>query len=204
MCNQVYIIEDEAAVRQSTELLLKNKGFDVDVFPLASEFLDFYNPNMSGCIVLDVNMPGMSGITLHEKLKKLDCDLPIIFITGYGDIKMAVDVMQAGAVDFLTKPFRSEELVDKISNTLKSEKIRLKKQKEIQSIMQKVKLLTSREKEVLEKIVGGLANKVIAIDLNISERTVEVHRSKIMQKMNVKNLAMLVKDFMKYTAETTH
>lgn len=189
----VYIVEDDEAVRDSIELMMESVGQAAKAYPDAQEFLDEYSSSMSGCIVMDVRMPGMNGMELHRRLNELGCNMPIIFVTGHGDVQMAVDAMQNGATDFVTKPYREQELLDKISRCLDKDAASrefLIGKKEVQD---RLSTLTARETEVMEMMVDGNANKVIGIDLGISERTVEIHRGRVMKKMKTHSLAELVK-----------
>lgn len=194
----VFIIDDDEGIREGLELLFESIDLNAQSFSSGSAFLNVYNPNMSGCIVLDIRMPKMSGLELQQKLKDLNCLLPIIFITGHGDIPMAVEAMRLGAIDFIRKPFNEQHLIDRINEAL----ILDDKQHEQHINKHKTKIeiesLSSREREVFERVTDGMMNKVIASDLNISERTVEVHRSHVMMKLGAKTLAQLVRSKIMY------
>ena len=189
----VYLVEDDEAVRDSLELLLKSEGRTVASFESANAFLKDYSEAMAGCIVLDIRMPGMDGLELQKKLNELHSILPIIFVTGHGDVPMAVDAMKEGAVDFLQKPYREEALLEKIEAALKQDLEQRKTLGEKQEILRRVNTLTPRESEIMERMIAGQANKVIAIELEISQRTVEIHRSRVMHKMGTHSLAHLVR-----------
>ncbi len=189
----VYVVEDDEAVRDSLELLLKSDGKQVKPYPSATDFLGDYSEEMAGCIVLDIRMPGMDGMELQKKLNARHCLLPIIFVTGHGDVPLAVDAMKEGAVDFIQKPYREEALLEKIDAALEQDREQRKTLSERQEIVRKIRTLTPRETEIMERMIGGQANKVIAIELDISQRTVEIHRSRVMHKMGTHSLAHLVR-----------
>jgi FixJ family two-component response regulator len=189
----VYVVEDDEAVRDSLELLLKSDGKPVKTYESATAFLKDYSDKMAGCIVLDIRMPGMDGMELQKKLNEKHSILPIIFVTGHGDVPMAVDAMKEGAVDFIQKPYREEALLEKIEAALKQDLEQRKSLDEKQEIIRRVKSLTPREHEIMDRMIAGQANKVIAIELEISQRTVEIHRSRVMHKMGTHSLAHLVR-----------
>ena len=189
----VFIVDDDDAVRDSLLELLGSVGIEAEGFPSAQAFLQHYKPSMQGCLVLDIRMPGMSGMELQQQLVNLQSILSIVFITGHGDIPMAVEAMKKGAAEFIQKPFRDQELLDCIHSALKSSHDVHKRQNKKQKIFKRLATLTNREKEILEWIVNGYANKVIAIELGISQRTVENHRANILQKMRVRSTTDLIK-----------
>ncbi|SOB76234.1 two component transcriptional regulator, LuxR family [Marinobacter sp. LV10R510-11A] len=189
----VYVVEDDEAVRDSLELLLKTDGKTVKTYEDAAVFLKDYSETMAGCIVLDIRMPGMDGMELQKKLNSKHSILPIIFVTGHGDVPMAVDAMKEGAVDFIQKPYREEALLEKIEAALEQDQEQRKTLDEKQEIMRRIKSLTPREHEIMDRMIEGQANKVIAIELEISQRTVEIHRSRVMHKMGTHSLAHLVR-----------
>lgn len=189
----VFVVEDDEAVRDSLELLLKSDGKPVKTYESANAFLKDYSDKMAGCIVLDIRMPGMDGMELQKKLNEKHSILPIIFVTGHGDVPMAVDAMKEGAVDFIQKPYREEALLDKIEAALKQDLEQRKSLDEKQEIIRRIKSLTPREHEIMDRMIAGQANKVIAIELEISQRTVEIHRSRVMHKMGTHSLAHLVR-----------
>ncbi|TDJ45021.1 MAG: response regulator transcription factor [Gammaproteobacteria bacterium] len=189
----VYIVDDDSAVRDSLSMLLKSVGIRSRAFASGDEFLEDFDPTWAGCILLDIRMPGVSGMEVQRRLKEQDCSLPIIFITGHGDIPMAVEAMHLGASDFVQKPFHDQELLDRIQlalneNREQQDEIALKR-----SAKERYATLTPRETEVMNAVVLGHANKVIAMDLSLSQRTVEIHRARVMEKMRVRSLADLVK-----------
>lgn len=189
----VFIVDDDDAVRDSLEDLVDSVGLKAEIFASAQEFLAAYDPLRAGCLVLDIRMPGMSGLELQEKLGERQAVLPIIFITGHGDIPMAVEAMRRGAVDFIQKPFRDQDLLDRINSALAQGVGRREDMEEQRAIEERIHSLTRRERQVMEMVVEGKANKVIAIDLGLSQRTVEVHRANVMEKMRTKTLADLVR-----------
>lgn len=189
----VFIVDDDDEVRDSLEDLIDSVGLKAESFASAQAFLDTYNSSINGCLLLDVRMPGMSGIELQEKLNSQNAFLPIIFITGYGDIPMAVKAMQQGAVDFIQKPFRDQDLLDRIHVALTQSSGKREIMQARHEIEKRRLELTRREREVMDKVVEGKANKVIAIELGVSQRTVEVHRAHVMEKMGAKSLADLVR-----------
>lgn len=189
----VFIVEDDEAVRDSLRLMLESLGHKVASYSRADEFLESYDPELPGCLVLDIRMPGMNGMELQRKLNAMTSILPIIFVTGHGDVPMAVEAMQQGAVDFVQKPYREQELLDKIQKAVAEDAENRQELREVQTIQGRLEELTPREREVLAMMVEGKANKVIAIDLDISQRTVEIHRSRVMEKMNARSLAQLVR-----------
>ena len=191
----VYVIDDDEAIRDSLQLLLETseQKINVETYVSAQAFLLNFDSTQPGCIVLDIRMPEISGPELQDKLISMGVDLPIIFITGHGEIPLAVDTLQKGAFDFIQKPFSAEKLIARIGNALlKNSQIREKKY-EHEHIVERFKDLTKREHEVLDMLVEGRANKYIAYELGLSQRTVEAHRSHIMEKVNAASLAELVK-----------
>lgn len=189
----VYVVEDDEAVRDSLELLLKSDSKPVKPYASATDFLADYSEDMAGCIVLDIRMPGMDGMELQRKLNARHSLLPIIFVTGHGDVPLAVDAMKEGAVDFIQKPYREEALLEKIEQALEQDREQRKTLGERQEIVRRIKTLTPRETEIMDRMIAGQANKVIAIELEISQRTVEIHRSRVMHKMGTHSLAHLVR-----------
>jgi FixJ family two-component response regulator len=194
---KVFIVDDDQGVRESVRILMRSIGVEAVAFPSADEFLSAYDPEKPGCLVLDVRMPGMSGLELQEQLASLGCTLPIIFITAHGDVPMAVEAVKAGAMDFVQKPFRDQELIDKIQDAFgENERVRAKL-RDRSMIAKRVDSLTPREREVMEMVVEGKANKVIAIDLGLSQRTVEIHRARVMSKMEADSVSQLVQMVMR-------
>ncbi|MFM2475828.1 response regulator transcription factor [Celerinatantimonas sp. MCCC 1A17872] len=191
----IYIVDDDPSIRDMIELMVDSVGYDYQSFADASEFLDAY-ADVHGCLLLDIRMPGMSGMMLQERLNEQRCIMPIIFITGHGDITMAVEAMQRGAFDFMEKPFREFDLLSKIEKALEQDEQNRVDLTMKQEICERIESLTKREKEVMELVAQGKANKVIAIDLNIAQGTVEIHRSRIMSKMKARSLAHLMRMLM--------
>jgi two-component system response regulator FixJ len=189
----IFVVDDDTAVRDALKLLLRSVGQAVETFGSAQEFLDAYGEDRPGCLVLDIRMPGMSGLELQQKLNEKHSILPIIFITGHGDVPMAVEAMQAGAVDFIQKPFRDQDLIDRINQALEKDSSNRAALGERNDIRRRLETLTPREREVLDLVVHGKANKVIAGDLKLSQRTVEIHRARVMEKMQASSLAHLVR-----------
>ncbi|MCH7982198.1 MAG: response regulator transcription factor [Proteobacteria bacterium] len=193
----VFLVDDDEAVRDSLGLLMKSVDLTSRSFASAGDFLAEYDPDSPGCLILDIRMPGMSGMELQQKLIDMRAKLPIIFITGHGDIPMAVEAMQRGAVDFIPKPFRDGELLDRINKALENDRKNRDSLVEREVIEERIEKLTPREKQVLELVVQGKANKVIAGDLEVSQRTVEIHRARGMEKMQVRSVAQLVRMVMR-------
>jgi len=189
----VYIVDDDEAVRESLSLLLESVEQANVCFASAADFLQAWTPDMAGCLVLDIRMPSMTGLELQRKLNALHSKLPILFVTGHGDVPMAVEAMQHGAVDFIQKPYRDQELLDKINQALLLDQQQRGALRETRLLRERLASLTPREREVLDMMVEGHANKVIAIELGISQRTVEIHRARVMEKMETHSLAQLVR-----------
>jgi len=189
----VFIVDDDEAVRSSLRLLLKSVGLVPSALASAREFLDKYDPAQPGCLVLDVRMPEMSGLELQEQLNLKGAVLPVIFITGHGDVPMAVEAMQAGAFDFLQKPFRDQDLIDRIQRALDKDRTNRAALDERTLIRERLQSLTPREREVLAMVTSGKANKIMAADLGVSQRTIEIHRARVMEKMSAASLAQLVR-----------
>jgi FixJ family two-component response regulator len=189
----VVIIDDDEAVRSSLKLLLQSVGLAAQTHAAAADFLAAYDPHLPGCLVLDVRMPGLSGLELQEQLNLRGAIAPVIFITGHGDVPMAVEAMQHGAFDFLQKPFRDQDLLDRIQRALardRENRAQLARKDEIRT---RLASLTPREKEVLELMTRGRPNKLMAADLSLSQRTIEIHRARVMEKMHAASLAQLVR-----------
>lgn len=197
----VFVVDDDDAVRESLAFLIRSIGLKVENFASAQDFLRQYNAARPGCLVLDIRMPGMSGLELQDKLNQMDSMLPIIFITGHGDVPMAVKAIKAGAADFVQKPFRDQELIDRIREVLEEDASARVEKLQKAEILKRMSTLTEREREVMEQVVDGKANKVVAIDLNVSQRTVEIHRANVMDKMKARSLAQLVRLVMKARGE---
>jgi FixJ family two-component response regulator len=189
----VFIVEDDPSFRTFLQRLVGLLSLRSETFASAEEFLHRARPDMAGCLVLDIQMPDVSGLDLQRHLSQAGISLPIVFITGHGDIPMAVQAMKAGAVSFLTKPLRNQDLLDAIREALNLDRATRQRQLEIASLRRQHDLLTAREREVLVLVVTGLLNKQIAGELGMTERTVKAHRSQIMKKMQAKSLADLVR-----------
>jgi FixJ family two-component response regulator len=189
----VYIVDDDDGVRSSLRILLKSVGIGATPLPSATDFLAQYNVSQPGCLLLDIRMPGMSGLELQGELNRLGAMIPVIFITGHGDVPMAVEAMQHGAFDFLQKPFRDQELLDRVQKALARDAENRAAVRQHERIRVRLGALTPREREVLDLLVQGKQNKMMANDLGLSQRTVEIHRAHVMEKMEAKSVAQLVR-----------
>jgi two-component system, LuxR family, response regulator FixJ len=199
----VFVVDDDEGVRNSLRFLLKSVGLPTRALSSASEFLDTYKPSQPGCLVLDVRMPGMSGLELQQQLNLRGATIPVIFITGHGDVPMAVEAMQHGAFDFLQKPFRDQDLIDRIQRALERDARNRSTLAQHGKIRERIASLTPREREVLTLMTQGKPNKVMAADLGVSQRTVEIHRARVMEKSGAASLAQLVRMVMDLEADTT-
>ena len=197
----VFVVDDDEGVRNSLRFLLKSVGLASRTLSSATEFLDTYRPNQPGCLVLDVRMPGMSGLELQQQLNVRGATIPVIFITGHGDVPMAVEAMQHGAFDFLQKPFRDQDLIDRIQRALERDVRSRTALAEHAKIRQRIASLTPREREVMTLMTQGKPNKIMAADLGVSQRTVEIHRARVMEKSGATSLAQLVRMVMDLQAE---
>jgi RNA polymerase sigma factor (sigma-70 family) len=189
----VFVIDDDAAIRNALRSLIRSVGLQVELFGSAQEFLQRKLPDAPGCLVLDIRLPGISGLDFQRKLIEANLPIPIIFITGHGDIPMSVRAMKAGAVEFLTKPFRDQDLLDAIHIALERDRARRQRETEIATLRDRFEWLTPREREVLPLVVSGLPNKQIAAEIGTSETTVKVHRGQLMRKMGADSLPELVR-----------
>lgn len=188
----VYIVDDDQAMTESLSWMIESVGFKTKTFSNAKTFLENYDPTQSGCLILDVRMPEISGPELQDKLNMKHISLPVIFISGHGDIPLAVRVMKAGAIDFLAKPFNDQTLLESINKAIRIDREKRATLFENKEILERAAQLSPREKEIMCHIVSGKLNKVISADLDISLKTVEAHRANIMKKMQVKSLPKLV------------
>jgi FixJ family two-component response regulator len=189
----VYVIDDDPSMRTAIKELIEAVGMSCQTFASGQELLGTALPDVPSSLVLDVRLPGLSGLHLQRELNERGINMPIIFITGHGDIPMSVQAMKAGAVEFLTKPFRDQDLLDAIEQAIERDRSVRKQQTEIRELRERAQSLTPRERAVMQLVVTGLLNKQIAVELNISEKTVNVHRSQVMQKMRADSLAELVR-----------
>jgi FixJ family two-component response regulator len=189
----VFVVDDDAPLRESLKNLMRSVGLRVEAFASAQEFLRSPRPEVPSCLVLDVRLPGLSGLDLQRQMAEGDRDMPIIFITGHGDIPMTVQAMKAGAVEFLTKPFRDQELLDAIQQALERDRRARLQRARNEALCRRYRVLTPREREVMALVVAGLLNKQIAGELGTSEASVKVHRQHVMEKMGAGSLAALVR-----------
>lgn len=189
----VHIVDDDKAVRESVGDLLQSMDYQVSLYGSAAEFLNVSLPDAPACLVLDIRLPGTSGLELQEYLKRIDVSLPIILMTGFGDIPMSVRGMKLGAVDFLTKPIREQDLLDAVSAAITLDAERRQQSARITFLREKYELLTPRERQVLALVTSGLMNKEVANELSISEVTVKMHRGSLMRKLEARSATMLVK-----------
>ena len=189
----VFIIDDDASVCKSLSRLLRSLGFEAETFASAELFLERKHYDGVGCIVLDVQMPGLSGMDLQKELNKADYHMPIIFITGHGDIPMSVQAMKKGAVNFLTKPFDDEQLLHAVREAVEQDRGAKAKRAEVHDNRRRIELLTPREHEILRYVITGMLNKKSALKLDIAEKTVKVHRGRMMEKLRVNSVAELVR-----------
>jgi FixJ family two-component response regulator len=189
----VFVIEDDPSFRRSTEALIGSAGFNVQTFSSAEEFLCSRRPDVPACLVLDVRLPHLSGLDLQRELAKTSVEIPIIFITGHGDIPMTVQAMKGGATEFLTKPFREQDLLDAINKGINFDRAARLQRAKLGDLRRRYHSLTAREREVMAHVVTGMLNKQVAQELGTTEKTIKVHRGHIMQKMGVKSFADLVR-----------
>jgi RNA polymerase sigma factor (sigma-70 family) len=189
----VFIVDDDPAIRFAMQALMDSVNIEHEIFSSGDEFLESAAEQRPGCLVLDIRMPGLGGLELQEELIRRGSGLPIIFITGHGDVPMAVDAMQKGAVDFIQKPFRDQDLLDRVHEARKTDQERREEQQAHAEVAERLARLTNREREVFDLVVTGKPNKVIAYELGVSQRTVEIHRARVMEKMQARSLADLVK-----------
>jgi len=191
--NRVFVVEDDASMRNALKNLLRSVGLEPQLFATAPEFLEAKRPDVPSCLILDVRLPGLSGLDLQRELSIANIHIPIIFITAHGDIPMSVRAMKAGAVEFLTKPFRDQDLLDAIHVALTQDRVRRQKESELAELQKRLQSLTSRERELLPLVVSGRSNKEIAAEIGTSEITVKVHRGNLMRKMEAASFADLLR-----------
>jgi len=189
----VFIIDDDAGMRESIKDLVESVGLQAESFATAQEFLGSERPRGPSCLVLDVRLPGISGLDLQQELRRAGVRIPIIFITGHADIPMTVKAMKSGAVEFLTKPFRDQDLLDVIQRALNRDSVVREKQRQLVGLKERYAALSAREREVMSLVVSGMLNKQIAAELGASETTIKIHRGHVMQKMQAKSLPELVR-----------
>jgi FixJ family two-component response regulator len=189
----VFVVDDDAPMRESLKNLIRSVGLRVELFASAQEFLRSKRPDLPSCLVLDVRLPGLSGLDLQTRASDAGMEVPIIFITGHGDIPMSVRAMKAGAVEFLTKPFRDQDLLDAIQQALERDRIARDQRAALEELRRRFASLTSREREVMKHVVAGLLNKQIGAELGTSETTVKIHRHEVMEKMGAGSLPELVR-----------
>ncbi|MES9870770.1 MAG: response regulator transcription factor [Sedimenticola sp.] len=198
----VFIVDDDQEVREALQLLMESVGLNVETFGSAQEYLDQFDPGRPGCLVLDIRMPGMSGLDLQARLAAENIHPPIVIITGHGDVPMAVRAVQAGAVDFVQKPFNDQQLLDSVHRAIEQDAVQRGEVSKLLEIRDRLDKLTPREREVMELVIAGKRNKVIAADLNISQSTVEAHRAKVMEKMEADTLSSLMRMMLTLEAHT--
>ena len=189
----VYVVDDDEAVRSALTDLLESVGLCFETFPSGRDFLQAQRADIPSCLILDVRLPGTSGLDFQRELSDMNIEIPIIFITGHGDIPMTVQAMKAGAVDFLTKPFRDQELLDAIHKAVDRDRKRRQQRSEVAQLRERYQALTPREREVMALVIQGLLNKQIAAELGTSETTVKIHRGQVMRKMQAESLPDLVR-----------
>ena len=189
----VFVIDDDGSIRAAISSLIRSVGLRVEVFASVSEFLAHKRSSTTSCLILDVRLPGVSGLEFQSELAKADAEIPIIFLTGHGDIPMTVKAMKAGAIEFLTKPFRDQDLLDAIQVALERARVKEEKDRAVSDLKRNFSTLTPREQEVMAWVAGGLLNKQVAAEIGVTEITVKVHRGSVMRKMAAKSFADLVR-----------
>jgi two-component system response regulator FixJ len=189
----VYVVDDDAAVLDAIRMLLRSVGLRAETYTSATDFLAAFDSDQPGCLVLDIRMPVMSGIELQDRLREIGAMIPVVFVTAHGDIPMAVQAVKAGALDFIPKPFRDQELLDRVQQAIELDLQHRAELSDRAELLRRFGTLTAREREVFQLVAAGKANKVIAADLGISQRTVEIHRGRVMEKMQARSLPQLVR-----------
>ena len=189
----VFVIDDDASLREALRSLIRSVGLEVELFASPQEFLQAKRADVPSCLILDVRLPGTSGLDFQRELASANIPIPVIFITGHADVRMSVQAMKAGAMEFLTKPFRDQDILDAIHQALESDRIHRDQQREVATLQKRLESLTPREREVLPLVVSGLLNKQVAAEIGISEAATKVHRSQVMRKMGADSLAELVR-----------
>jgi len=192
----VYVVEDDEGARALVSVLAQSIGVRCQAFETATEFLERYDPRQPGCLVLDLIMPGMGGLELHDELNRRGAVIPVIFITGHADVPTAVEAMQHGAFNYLQKPFRNPDLVESVRKAIAHDRANRKALMEVDAIRERLFSLTPREREVLDLIIRGRPNKTMASQMGLSQRTIELHRSRVMEKMGASSVAQLVRMFL--------
>jgi two-component system response regulator FixJ len=189
----VYVVDDDAAVLDAIRMLLRSVGLRAETYTSATDFLAAFDSDQPGCLVLDIRMPVMSGIELQDRLREIGAMIPVVFVTAHGDIPMAVQAVKAGALDFIPKPFRDQDLLDRVQQAIELDLQHRAELSDRAELLRRFGTLTAREREVFQLVAAGKANKVIAADLGISQRTVEIHRGRVMEKMQARSLPQLVR-----------